>query len=193
VAVSFFGDGAANEGAFHEALNMAALWNLPALFVCENNLYAASTPLTTAFKIQNVADRAAAYGMPGAIVDGMDVLAVYQAAGQAIAQARAGGGPTLLEAKTYRLCGHSRSDPRTYRTKEEEQEWAARDPILRLAAQLKETGLATDTTLSEIESAVVQVIDDAVAYAESSPAPEPEDALKHVFWEERKTSRQVDR
>jgi TPP-dependent pyruvate/acetoin dehydrogenase alpha subunit len=131
--------------------------------------------------------------MPGAIVDGMDVLAVYQAAGQAIAQARAGGGPTLLEAKTYRLCGHSRSDPRTYRTKEEEQEWAARDPILRLAAQLKETGLATDTTLSEIESAVVQVIDDAVAYAESSPAPEPEDALKHVFWEERKTSRQVDR
>jgi TPP-dependent pyruvate/acetoin dehydrogenase alpha subunit len=194
VAVSFFGDGAANEGAFHEALNMAALWNLPVVFVCENNLYAASTPLATAFKIQNIAERAAAYGMPGEVVDGMDVLAVYAAAGRAIAHARAGGGPTLLECKTYRFCGHSRSDPRTYRAKEEEAEWARLDPILRLGDQLVTTGLATAETLAGIEQGVAAEIDDAVAFAEASPSPAPEDALQHVFWcAEGETSRQVDK
>ena len=127
VAVSFMGDGATNEGAFHEGLNMAAIWDLPALFVVENNLYAASTPVGVTFKIENIADRAGSYGMASDICDGMDVLAVYEAAGRAIARARAGGGPTLLECKTYRLCGHSRSDPRTYRSKDEEAEWATRD------------------------------------------------------------------
>jgi TPP-dependent pyruvate/acetoin dehydrogenase alpha subunit len=181
VAVSFFGDGATNEGAFHETLNMAAIWDLPVIFVCENNLYAASTPIATAFKITNIADRAAAYGMAGEIADGNDVLAVYEAAGRAIGRARAGGGPTLLECKTYRQCGHSRSDPRTYRTKEEEAEWAQLDPILRLAGRLKETGQATDPSLAEIEKEVTAEIDDAVAFAEASPSPQPEDALKHVF------------
>lgn len=186
VAVSFFGEGGANEGAFHEALNMAALWNLPVVYVCENNLYAASTPVATAFKIENVADRAAAYGLPGVIVDGNDVAAVYQAAGEAIARARRGDGPTLLECKTYRLCGHSRSDPRTYRTKEEEALWETKDPITRLADRLQQSGLATAATLAEIEQSVKAEIDEAVAFAEASPSPVPEDTLKHVFYSSQK-------
>jgi pyruvate dehydrogenase E1 component alpha subunit len=184
VSVCFFGEGAANEGAVHEAMNMAAIWDLPVVYVCENNLYAASTPFFKAFKIQNVADRAAAYGMPGVIVDGNDVEAVYRVAGEAIARARRREGPTLIEAKTYRLCGHSRSDPRTYRSREEEEEWAKRDPIPRLAGRLKELGLATDETLERIEQEVQALIDDAVRFAEESPLPDPEDTLKHVFWSE---------
>ncbi len=183
VAVSFFGEGGANEGAFHEGLNMAALWNLPVVYICENNLYAASTPVATAFKIENVADRAAAYGMPGLIVDGNDVEAVYQAAGEAIARARQGKGPTLLECKTYRLCGHSRSDPRTYRTREEEALWEAKDPLTRLAQRLQDSGLAAAESLAQIEQSVTAEIDEAVAFAEASPAPAPEDTLKHVFYE----------
>jgi pyruvate dehydrogenase E1 component alpha subunit len=183
VAVSFMGDGATNEGAFHEGLNMAAIWDLPALFVVENNLYAASTPVGVTFKIQDIADRAASYGMPGEIVDGMDVLAVYESAGRAIARARAGGGPTLLECKTYRQCGHSRSDPRTYRAKAEEAEWAERDAILHMAAHLKSASLATDESLAQVEREVTAAVDDAVAFAESSPSPAPEEALEDVFWE----------
>lgn len=183
VAVCFMGDGATNEGAFHEGLNMAAIWDLPALFVVENNLYAASTPMGVTFKLRNIADRAAAYGMPGEVVDGMDVMAVYEAAGRAIARARGGGGPTLLECKTYRLCGHSRSDPRTYRTREEEQEWASRDPLSRMAAHLKANGLTTDESLEQVERETAEAIDEAVAFAESSPAPAPEEALEDVFFE----------
>lgn len=189
VAVSFFGEGGANEGAFHEGLNMAALWNLPVVYICENNLYAASTPLTTAFKIENIADRAAAYGMPGVIVDGNDVEAVYRAAGEAIAKARRGEGPTLIECKTYRLCGHSRSDPRTYRTKEEEALWESKDPITRLAERLQQSGLASPERLIEIEQSVKAEIDDAVAFAEASPSPVPEDTLKHVFYEKEESVR----
>lgn len=184
VSVCFFGEGAANEGAVHEAMNMAAIWDLPVVYVCENNLYAASTPFSKAFKIQNVADRAAAYGMPGVIVDGNDAEAVYRVAGEAIARARRREGPTLIEAKTYRLCGHSRSDPRTYRSREEEEEWAKRDPIPRLAGRLKELGLATDETLASIEQEVQALIDDAVRFAEESPLPDPEETLQHVFWTE---------
>lgn len=183
VAVAFFGEGASNEGAFHEGLNMAAIWQLPVVFVCENNLYAASTPVSWAFKVENVADRAAAYGMSGEIVDGNDVLAVYAAAGRALERARRGEGPTLLECKTYRLCGHSRSDPRTYRTKEEEAEWEKLDPIVRLGQQLVGAGAATESSLAELEGQVEAEIDDAVAFAEASPSPAPEDALRHVFWE----------
>ena len=181
VTVCFFGDGAVNEGAVHEAMNMASIWTLPVVFVCENNLYGASTPFHAVSKSENVADRAVAYGMPGVIADGSDVLAVYQAAGAAIERARAGQGPTLLECKTYRLCGHSRSDPLTYRSKEEEAEWRAREPIGRLGTQLKAQGVATDASLEQIEHEVTAQIDDAVAYAEASPYPLPEDALKHVF------------
>lgn len=182
VAVSFFGDGAANEGAFHEGMNMAAIWDLPAVFVCENNLYAASTPVSVSFKIENIADRAASYGMPGVVVDGNDVVAVYEVAGEAIARARRGEGPTFIECKTYRLCGHSRSDPRTYRSKEEEATWEANDPIPNLGQRLKDLGLATGEVLAAIEGEVESVINEAVAFAEESPSPQPSDALNHVFY-----------
>ena len=182
VAVSFFGDGATNEGAFHEGMNMAAIWDLPVVFVCENNLYAASTSVSVTFKIEDIADRAAAYGMPGVVVDGNDVVAVYEVAGQAIARARRGEGPTFIECKTYRLCGHSRSDPRTYRSKEEEAQWEAKDPIPGLGERLKAMDLATDETLATIEQEVEALVDEAVAFAEESPSPEPADALKHVFF-----------
>ena len=184
VAVAFFGDGAANEGAFHEGLNMAAIWDLPVVYVCENNLYGASTHFSKVFRIANVADRADAYGMPGVVVDGMDVVAVYQVAGEAIARARRGEGPTLIECKTYRLVGHSRSDPLTYRPKEEEALWREKEPIGRLGAHLLAQGLASQETLQRIEREVTALIDDAVAYAESSPDPEAADALKHVFYGE---------
>lgn len=183
VAVAFFGDGAANEGAFHEGLNMAAIWDLPVVYVCENNLYGASTHFSKVFKIANIADRAEAYGMPGMVVDGMDVEAVYQAAGEAIARARRGEGPTLIECKTYRFVGHSRSDPRTYRSREEEMEWQARDPIPHTAQRLIALGLTNAAALADIEREVEAAIDDAVAFAESSPLPEPTDTLKHVFYE----------
>ena len=182
VAVAFFGDGAANEGAFHEGMNMAALWDLPVIYVCENNLYAASTPLATAFKIESIAGRAAAYGMPGVVVDGNDAAAVYDTAGQAIARARRGEGPTLIECRTYRLCGHSRSDPRTYRSKEEEAAWQTKDPIPNLAARLKAAGLASDESLAAVEQEVTGLIDEAVAFAEASPPPEAEDTLTGVFY-----------
>ena len=182
VSVCFMGEGATNEGAVHEAMNMAAIWDLPVVYICENNLYAASTPVQVTFKLTDIADRAAAYGMPGVVVDGNDVEAVYQVAGEAIARARQRKGPTLVEAKTYRLCGHSRSDPRTYRSKEEEAVWDKRDPIPNLGARLKELGLASEESLAALEAEVTATVDDAVAFAEECPSPAPEDALQHVFW-----------
>ena len=183
VAVSFAGDGAANEGAWHEGLNIAAIWDLPVIFVCENNLYAASTPFSLTFKVENVADRAAAYGMPGVVVDGNDVLAVYRAARTAIDRARQGGGPTLIECKTYRNCGHSRSDPRTYRTREEEAEWKERDPIPRFREWLLGQGICTVEQLDSIDQAVEQTFDEALEFAESSPEPELADLYSGVFKE----------
>jgi len=183
VAVAFFGDGAANEGAWHEGLNLAAIWALPVVFVCENNLYAASTPFSLAFKIEHIADRAAAYGMPGRIVDGNDVLAVYAAAREAVERARQGGGPTLIECKTYRLCGHSRSDPRTYRSRAEEAAWQQRDPIVRHRNWLLEQGICSGRELDEIAGEVEQVIEDAIAFAEASPEPEPAALYADVFKE----------
>jgi TPP-dependent pyruvate/acetoin dehydrogenase alpha subunit len=185
VAVCFMGDGAMNEGAVHEAMNMAAIWKLPVIFVVENNLYAASTPVEKSFAIPNIADRGAAYGMPGVVVDGMDVLAVRNVSATAIARARGGDGPTLIESKTYRLVGHSRSDPRNYRTREEEAEWQTKDPIARMARGLADAEpFLTHAKLDQIEQEVQAVIDDAVAFAEASPDPKPEDTLKHVFWAE---------
>ncbi len=183
VAVCFFGDGAANEGAWHEGLNVAAIWDLPVIFVCENNLYAASTPVALSFKIENIADRAAAYGMPGVVVDGNDVLAVYQVSRQAIERARRGGGPTLIECKTYRLCGHSRSDPRTYRSREEEAEWQKRDPIPRFRQWLLAEQRFTADQLSEVDQDVEEIIDEAIAFAEASPEPQLADLYADVFKE----------
>jgi len=184
VTVAYFGEGGANEGAVHEAMNMAAVLRLPVIFVCENNLYGASTPVSQVVAIAQIADRAAAYGMPGVVVDGNDVIEVARVASVAIERARRGEGPTLIEAMTYRLCGHSRSDACGYRTREEEAEWREKDPLVRLAHQLTTGMQAVDkTALDEIENEVTRRIDQAVAFAEASPSPEPEDALLHVFWE----------
>ena len=181
VAVCFFGDGAANEGAWHEGLNVAAIWDLPVIFVCENNLYAASTPVSNTFRVQDIADRAASYGMPGVVVDGNDVLAVQEVSGEAIARARRGGGPTLIECKTYRLCGHSRSDPRTYRSREEEAEWQELDPIPRFRRWLLAHTPHTEERLAEIDQDVEAIIDEAIAFAEASPEPQPADLYTDVF------------
>ena len=181
VAVCFFGDGATNEGAFHESLNFAAVQHLPIVFVCENNLYGASTAYHKVSLVPDVATRASAYGVQSQIVDGMDVLAVHQAGGAAIATVRAGRGPILLECKTYRYIGHSRSDARGYRTKEEEAEWKTKDPITRLAAQLLAHSLATQTTLDQIESEVTLILDDAVEFARNSPDTTPEMALEDAY------------
>jgi pyruvate dehydrogenase E1 component alpha subunit len=181
VAVYFFGDGAANEGAFHEALNFASVHDLPCIFVCENNLYAASTPFKLAFKIKNIADRAKAYGMRGDIVDGQDVLAVYEHAGEAIERAREGKGPTLLEAKTYRFIGHSRSDPSHYRPKEELEEYKKNKDPLEI---LKKRMLTLDINKEEIEkidSDVKSEIEESVRYAQSLPEIDTQLALKDVF------------
>jgi pyruvate dehydrogenase E1 component alpha subunit len=181
VAVCFSGDGAANEGAWHEGLNVAAIWDLPVIFVCENNLYAASTPISLSYRIENIADRASAYGMPGVVVDGNDVLSVYEAGRQAIERARQGRGPTLIECKTYRLCGHSRSDPRGYRSREEEAEWQKQDPIVRFRQWLLARGDLSVGQLDEVDGEVEGIIDEAIAFAESSPEPEAEDLYTDVF------------
>lgn len=182
VAVSFFGEGATNEGAWHEGLNVAAIWDLPVVFVCENNLYAASTHFKLTSKVE-VAERARAYGIPGIQVDGNDVLAVYEAAQQAVAQARAGKGPTLIECITYRQCGHSRSDPRTYRSREEEEEWTRLDPILRFRNWYSSYSPDGEQQLLRLEQEVETVLKEAIEFAEASPAPVAEDIYTDVFKE----------
>lgn len=183
VAVSFFGEGAANIGPFHEGLNLAAIWKLPVVFVCENNLYAESTPVDYAMAAEHVADRAAAYSMPGVLVDGQDAIDVYQKTGEAIDRARNGLGPTLLECLTYRYYGHNFADPQAqYRTKEEVAHYKSRDCITRLREHLLEKEVATQGELEEIATHVEQAIDEAVEFAESSPDPDPStDLLSDVY------------
>jgi len=158
VVLCFFGDGASNTGNFHEALNMASLWNLPLIFLVENNMYAMSVPWAKASKLPDVASRACAYGIPGQVVDGMDVLAVRGAVAKAAERARKGEGPTLIEAKTYRWYGHSHSDPRAYRTREEENAWKERDPIKVLKENLEAIKFLTEKEFEDIESAVEKKI-----------------------------------
>jgi TPP-dependent pyruvate/acetoin dehydrogenase alpha subunit len=183
VTICFFGDGALNEGILHEVSNLAAIWRLPCVFLCENNLYGASTPFKTVFKIENIAQRAGAYGMPGIVVDGNDVLAVYQVAKEAVDRARSGNGPTLIECMTYRLCGHSRSDPRTYRTREEEDVWKLKDPLPNFRQYLLSNHYANEDQIKVIEQEVERSIQDAIEYAEASPVPRPEDVYTDVFKE----------
>lgn len=185
VAVSFFGDGATSEGAFHEAVNMGAIWNLPIVYVCENNLYGASTHQSKVMKVKNVADRASSYGIPGKVVNGNDIFSVYEATKEAILRAREGDGPTLLECKTYRRGGHSRSDACKYRQKEEEKVWLAKDPIFRAKEKLLKMQVLTEEKVKEIEEKVKEEIEDAIAYARNSPSPEAEDTLVNVFTEDR--------
>jgi TPP-dependent pyruvate/acetoin dehydrogenase alpha subunit len=164
VVLCFFGDGATNEGVFHESLNMASVWGLPIVYICENNLYAMSTPVSNAFAIKDIATRATAYGMPGYTVDGMDVVEVKRVVGEAVNRARDGRGPTLVECKTYRFLGHSKSDTRSYRTKQEEASWEARDPIKLLSKKLLNEG-ATFEELELVDKRVVEEIDKAVEFA----------------------------
>jgi len=181
VVLCFFGDGAAQTGNFHEALNLAGLWELPVVFIVENNKYGMSVPIENAAAKLSIADRACAYAMPGELVDGMDVLAVRDAVSQAVDRARNGGGPSLIECQTYRWYGHSRSDPRKYRTKEEEADWKNRDPIPNFAAWLVEKGYATEAEIDAIEEKVESSIEDAVEFALTSDTPLAEDLEKFVY------------
>src|SRR5205814_3584946 len=166
VAATFFGDGAASIGAIHEAMNMAAIWKLPIVFVCENNGYAQSTPVEYAIAVENIADRAAGYGMPGVVVDGQDAIAVWEAADAAVRRARAGEGPTLIECKTYRYHGHASSDdPRRYRTTDEEERARARDCIKRFREHVLTRHLMTAAELDEIDARNSALIDEAVTFA----------------------------
>jgi 2-oxoisovalerate dehydrogenase E1 component len=182
VAVAFFGDGAVNNGAFHEGINLAATWDLPVLFVCENNLYATEMPFEQATKNTDVASRAAAYKIPGVAVDGNDVFDVYAKTGEAVERARRGEGPTLLECKTYRWFGHHEGDPGTsYRTKEEIAYWRKNDPVQKVREQSIAASLATAADFDAIDREVEEVIEDAAAFALKSPQPAISTAMDHVF------------
>lgn len=181
VVACFFGEGASNQGTFHESINMASIWKLPVIFVCENNLYAMGTRQSRVMAIENVADRAVAYGIPGVVVDGNDVLAVYEATEKAVERARKGEGPTLIECKTYRHKGHSRVDPAKYRPKEEVEEWLAKDPIKRFKEKLLQTNTLTESEIQQIEKEVSDEIEETVKFAMGSPYPAPEEALEDVY------------
>jgi len=174
VAVSFFGDGAVNEGTFHEALNLAAIWKLPAVYVCENNQYAESLPTRRAFAVEDISARAAGYGMPGVRVDARDVREMYRVAGEAIDRARSGGGPSLVVAESFRLEGHYYGDPQHYRTKEEIEDWrATSDPLIFARAWLTEDGVASEAELDAIDRQVDEEMEKAIAWAEAGPQASP--------------------
>jgi pyruvate dehydrogenase E1 component alpha subunit len=181
VVACFFGEGASNQGTFHESINMASTWKLPVIFICENNLYAMGTRQSRVMNIENIADRATAYGIPSEVVDGNDVLAVYEATQKAVERARKGEGPTLIECKTYRLKGHSRVDPAKYRPKEEVEQWLEKDPIKRLKQKLLQTKTLTESEIEQIEKQVSEEIETAVKFTMESPYPNPEEALEDVY------------
>lgn len=181
VVMCFFGDGAVNTGAFHEAVNLAALWRLPVVFVCENNQYAESTPVRETLPIEDIMPRAASYGIPCEVIDGNDVRACLSAARQAIGAARRGAGPTMIQADTYRIHGHYSGDRGVYRPREEAAEWQQRDPIERLRRDLLQSGIAEDTALAAIDARVRREIDQAVDFARRSPEPHPDTVLDHVY------------
>ena len=184
VVVSFFGDGANNEGAFHEALNMASIWKLPVIFVCENNGYGMSTSTARSTAVKNIADRAAAYSMPGVIVNGNIFSEVAEASHAAVERARAGKGPTLIESKTYRYRGHSKSDRNRYRSKEEIEDWISnRDPIMLFEADLKEFGIVDDKGIAAIREAVRAEIEQGIEFAKASPSPDIRDLEQFVYTE----------
>ncbi len=181
VCLVIFGDGASNEGAFHEALNLASIWDLPVIFLCENNQYGMSMSIRRAAKIDRISDRAAAYAIPGVTVDGNDLLSVYDAVSAAAAHARAGGGPTLLESVTYRWRGHSKSDRQAYRTRDEVKEWQEKDPIPRFARRLIEARMLDEDGLEAIRQRAAQRIEDAVAFSENSPEPDVSTIMEGVY------------
>jgi 2-oxoisovalerate dehydrogenase E1 component len=196
IVLCFFGDGASNIGNLHEALDMAVLWKLPVVYIVENNLFGMSVPLTKATAKLDIADRGCAYGIPGEVVDGMDVMAVRRAVDKAVARARKGQGPSLVECKTYRWYGHSRSDPRAYRTKEEEAEWKGRDPIPAFSARLVKDKMATQAEVEALEAAARKAIDVATDFAFNSPLPPVDELEHHVYapfpWTKRDIEREAE-
>jgi len=181
VTICFFGDGAANIGRFHEGVNLGAVWKLPVIYICENNLWAVSVPASLSLPVRDVADRAGGYGIPGVVVDGMDVMAVYEVAGEAVARAKRGEGPTLVEAKTYRYRGHFEGDSGLYRSKEEIEEWQKRDPINSFKEKLIKMKILTEKKVSETDHEMMEEIDKAVQFAKESPYPRPEETLDNVY------------
>jgi len=181
LVVDIFGDGAANEGIFHESLNMAALWNLPILFICENNHYGMSMEVGRASAKLPIAQRAEGYGIPWKFIDGNDVLLVYETIHQAVTHIQSGKGPYFVEAETYRYFGHSKSDRNLYRTREEIDEWKRRDPIVRFRQRLVNGGILTEQAAEEIDAQALQLVEAAVAFAESSPEPDPSTLLEYVY------------
>jgi len=181
VVICFLGDGASNRGTFHEGVNLAACWSLPIVYVIENNAYAESTRITDTCRLSNIADRASAYGIPDVTVDGNDVIAVYEAVGEAVARARRGEGPTLVECKTYRWHGHYEGDRQTYKPKEEVEEWMKKDPIPVFRKRLIEMGVLTEEDADKTEQGIDEEIENAVQFAQESPLPSPEETLEDVF------------
>ena len=181
VTLCFFGEAAVNQGAFHESLNMAQLWKLPCIYICENNQYGMGTSLARAMSLQNVSEKARAYEMASEFVDGMDVLAMRRATQRAIKRARENYLPTLIEARTYRYMGHSMSDPGNYRTRAEIEKYQERDPIKVFTATLKENGFLTDQNIADFEAQVKEEIERSVRFAEESPEPDPSELYTHVY------------
>ncbi len=181
VALSFFGEGAANQGAFHESLNLASLWHLPVVFICEDNGYAISVPKSTATAIADNSDRASAYGMPGVLVPENDPVAVYEVVGEAMRRARAGDGPSLVEIRTDRLWGHFEGDADAYRSDEYKEAMAERDALAVYGARLIDEGVMTTEEQEAVRAEMQQLVDEAIDFARTSPEPNPEDALLHVF------------
>jgi pyruvate dehydrogenase E1 component alpha subunit len=183
VCLCFFGDGSVAQGVFHESLNMAALWKLPVIYICENNLYAMGTALSRTQAVTDIYKKAAAYGIPGEQVDGMDVLAVREAAGKAVERARREKIPTLIETRTYRFRGHSMRDPAAalYRTREEVEEWKKSDPIVLLWDRMSRDGIISDAEYKEMDKEINQVIEEAVRFADASPEPPLEELLTDVY------------
>lgn len=181
VSISIFGDGTPNIGAWHEAVNLAAVWKLPSIFLCENNLYGEYSPYETTAPVPNVADRAAAYNIPGVIVDGQDAEAVYAVVQEAVDRARAGHGPSLIEAKTYRYKGHSRTDPATYRPAGELEQWQARDPIHILAERMKADGQLNDQQFKQMDQQAQDAVQEATTWALAQPYPPVEAAFEDIW------------
>lgn len=181
VVLCFFGDGASNEGSFHESLNLAAIWDLPVVFICENNQYGMSGPVKDMTRIENIADRAGSYGIPGKVVDGLDMIEIMNSVHEAVEHARNSKGPSLIEMKTYRWKGHSKSDAKKYRTREEEKEWREKDGLKRFKDTLINSGVLTEETAKQLQEEAYEEIEKAVTFAENSPEPSLDRLLEDVY------------
>jgi acetoin:2,6-dichlorophenolindophenol oxidoreductase subunit alpha len=181
VVLCFFGDGASNEGSFHEAVNLASIWKLPVVFICENNQYGMSGPVKDMVNIEHIAERAKSYGIPGKVVDGNDIFDVMNNVNEAVQYARNGKGPSIIEAKTYRWKGHSKSDAKKYRTRDEEQEWRQKDPIARLRSVLIEEGILTEEKADQLKQEAKQAVEEAVEFAKNSPMPSLDTLMEDIY------------